>query len=402
MNLDNFTLNEGEQVALKDASPEYLLRDNDGYRAARIRASAQKRSNVAAFADWYGNVLEGRISAGRVRDVLSGERRITEALTRADLPLYFGDTLQRLLLADFAIRPRQWEQYVLVDDTIPDFRDVKRKALDGVDAPLDVVAAQTEYGEAQVTEAETTYRVFKRGRIVPVEWEALINDDLGGLKRMPARLSRAVLRTETKFVAELLADSTGPHGSFYTAGNNNIVTSNPTLSIAGLQTAMNVMDAQTDPGGEPISIGSVILVIPPALKVIGMNLASMIALRLTGTAVGASTDQEVLTTNWITGNLKIAVNEYLPVVSTTNGDTSWYLFADPNEGRAAIEVGFLRGFRAPQLLMKAANQVSLGGGDLDPLQGDFETDTARWKVRHILGGVQLEPRATVASDGTGS
>ena len=373
----------------------------EGFTQIRGRNSDLYRRKLHAFTTWYGQLMEGGLRRGQVEDVLSGERQIHEALTRSDLPLYFGDVLQRQMLAEFAVRPNELGSYVDFDE-VPDFRNVNRHAVDGLDTPLDIVDAQSEYPEASVSESRIQYRVQKRGRIFRTAWEALVNDDLSALRRVPRKLARAAARTETKVATELFADANGPHASFYTVGNSNVITSNPVLSTAGVQTGLQIMDQQTDPQGEPISVVAVTLVIPPALRVAARNMAS--TLTIDNSVVGGVTGQTLRTTNWLVDSLTIVINDQLPKVSSTaNGNTSWYLFANPSEGRPAVQLGFLRGFRNPQMFMKASNQVPVGGGgETDPMGGDFETDTVSHKVRHIIGGTRVAHQMTAASNGSGS
>jgi hypothetical protein len=95
-------------------------------------------------------------------------------------------------------------------------------------------------------------------------------------------------------------------------------------------------------------------------------------------------------------NITLQVNPYLPIIDTSgNADTTWYLFATLSNG-AAVKVNFLQGHEAPELCMKAPNKVMLGGGSANPLEGDFESDAVMWRVRHILGGKQIDPRMSAA------
>jgi hypothetical protein len=99
---------------------------------------------------------------------------------------------------------------------------------------------------------------------------------------------------------------------------------------------------------------------------------------------------------------ELIINPWLPIVSTTNGNTSWYLFADPGVGRPAVEVGFLRGNESPALFVKSPDAVRVGGGSVSPEEGDFDTDGINYRVRHVFGGVLMEPKAAFASNGTNS
>jgi hypothetical protein len=214
-------------------------------------------------------------------------------------------------------------------------------------------------------------------------------------------------------------DTNGPHASFYTSGNKNIVNTansggssgnNPPLTIAALQDAFTVLSKQTDADGNPIVINAVRLVVPPALKVPAMNILSSLQLWVTAPSAGGggplttttTGGQQLVTSNWMTNVVELDVNPFIPVVAGTNGNTSWFLFADANVGRPALEVGFLRGHDAPEMFMKEPDAIRIGGGAVGPTDGDFNTDSIVYKIRHVLGGTRLDPKMTVASNGSGS
>jgi hypothetical protein len=55
-------------------------------------------------------------------------------------------------------------------------------------------------------------------------------------------------------------------------------------------------------------------------------------------------------------------------------------------------MNFLAGHESPEVVMKSPNKITLGGGLNNPTEGDFESDSMQWRVRHILGGTQVDPR----------
>lgn len=350
-----------------------------------------------------------RETARFMADIYSGKRplhQLKEALTTADFPLLFGDVIDRQLLANYREIPATYRQYCK-RGTVADFRTVKRFAINGAESRLSVVAQQEEYPETKLTDAVFSYAVQKYGKAIPFSWEAMINDDLDALKDIPARFGRSARRTEEFFATNLFVDSNGPLAAFFSTANKNRIhtengaaSNNPPLSIAALQDAMTVLAAQVDADGEPISIDSVVLVVPPALSVVAQNILNATELWLTG--VGGTAVQQVHTNNWMKGQVVGATNYYIPKIATTNGGTSWFLFADPSDSRPAIEVGFLRGHEDPEVFMKDPNSIRLGGGAATPMDGDFDTDSIRYKVRHVMGGTLIDPKAAVASNGSGS
>jgi len=337
-------------------------------------------------------------AAELVADVYSGRkatRVLQEAMSTADFPLLFGDILDRQLLGVYEEWPTIWPM-VARRETARDFRTVSRFATDGAEAVLPEVPQGSEYPEAAMSETRYQYAVKKYGRRVPFFWEVFINDDLDGLRSTPERIAKAARMSEEKFVTDLYANATGPDATFFAAGNNNIVTGNPALSVAGLQTAFGVLWAQVDKDGNPIFTGTVRLVVPPGLAVTARNIINATEIRVAAGSGSATTDQ-LITKNWVAGEVQLVVNPWLPVVETSNRN-SWYLFADPGVGRPAVAVGFLRGNEAPALFVKSSNAMRIGGGGLTGAEdGDFDTDGIAYKVRHCFGGVLMEPRAAVAS-----
>ena len=57
-------------------------------------------------------------------------------------------------------------------------------------------------------------------------------------------------------------------------------------------------------------------------------------------------------------------------------------------------MNFLRGHESPEICQKMSDKISLGGAPISPLEGDFDSDTIKWRVRHVFGGTQTDPRFT--------
>jgi hypothetical protein len=364
-------------------------------------------------------------------EAMKGARRINEALGISDFPQLFGDVIDRAVLSNYKETEYTWNMVAKLS-TVNDFRQVKRFRVDhgtgfDVDGSGNIipVAIGQQYPEDKLTDDQYTYSIQKYGKRMPFFWETFVNDDLNALKDTPARFGRAFRRMEEYFVTKLFANNT----SFFVAGNSNIVVpitgtpytaTNPALSITALAHAMTIMALQRDPDGMPIDISAVTLVVPPALKVTAMNILNadyFFANDQGGTALGTGTSafsaQRLNVANWARNIVKLAVNSMLPVVDTTHGQTGWYLFADPN-GRPALEFGKLRGHMEPELFMKLPNSVVIGEGamgpgvgvvpgttNMNPMEGDFDTDAVNYKGRHVFGGTTIDPLMAVYSNGTG-
>lgn len=344
---------------------------------------------------------------------LEGDRRATfqfqEAMSRSDFTYLFGDVIDRQLLAAYQTQPVQWPTYAK-RGRVRDFRTVKRFTLDGGEAVLNKVKELAPYKNRAVTDGAYSYAVEKYGDQIAVSWETMVNDDLDALSDLPTRLGKAARRTEERFSAALFSGSSGPNSTFFSTGNKNVinttvigstVTPNPALSIVGLQQAMQVMDQQVDADGGPIYVEGVTLVVPPALKVVANNIINATEIvAASGGGDGTGNDQ-LRVKNWMQNGVNVVVNPWLPLINTTSGNTAWYLFANPNVGRPAMEIGFLMGHETPELWVKSPNASRVGGGLVSPEEGDFEHDAIQYRVRMVLGGTLMDVKSGVASTGLG-
>lgn len=394
-----------ESFRAQDAHIERLYTRQDGVGVRGAVARRRSPRYLAQLAEAAALVEKAMVSR---RAALMFQ----EAMSTDDFPLLFGDILDRQLLANYQETPQTFRQWCRIG-TVPDFRAVKRFTIDGGQGLLDEVAQSAPYPEVALSEGKYEYSVKKYGRRMPFTWEAMINDDMGALRDVPARFGRAARRSEEYFATGLVADANGPHASLYTAGNKNqiivangAVNANPVLGAAGLQDAWTVLASQLDADGQPILIDMAVLMVPPALEVTANNLLKADTLSIgivgQGAVSAALPEQRLLVSNWMRSRVTLVVNPYLPIISTTNGNTSWYLFASPSVGRPAVEIGFLRGHETPEMFLATPNAQRIGGGGEDPLNGNFENDSIDYKVRHVFGGVRMDPKSTVASNGSGS
>ena len=394
-----------ESIKAEEASIHKLFGgEGVNVRQASRRGSPEYMRSLSEAADLVAGVYAGR----------KPMHYLQEALTTSDFPLLFADILDRSLLAAYQTAPKVWPNYVL-QKSVRDFRSVKIFPYPyGGSGVLPIVPIDNPYPEDKISDTTPfTFAVQKYGRRIPFAWETIVNDDLDALKDIPARFGRACAATEDKFVTQLYCVTGGIDPTFWTDAHKNRMTvacgatnPNPVLSIAGLQDAYKVLALQTDPDGNPIVINTVTLVVPPALAITAQNIVQAFELWLMGAdaLTGATANQNLHTLNWMKNKVRVVVNPWIPVISTTGtfGNTMWFLFADPSTDGAALVLGKLRGYEEPQIFMKAPNTQMIGGGQGAIMDGDFDTDAIQYKVRHILGGATLDWRLAIESTGQAS
>lgn len=243
--------------------------------------------------------------------------------------------------------------------------------------------------------------VLKYGHQFDISWEAIINDDLGALKDTPERFARAAVRTEHRLVTNRYANdydavSHANAGCLYSDGGvapDQVNATDALLTIANLEAGLEAMAGFHDANSEPIMNSAKYLVVPPALKMTAMQILTS-ANKMWTAAAGAAIAYP--TTNVVSQmGLTLIVDHYLPRMDTSDGNTAWYLFADPKD-IAALEFAHLRGHERPEICMKASDKVTIGGGAIGPMAGDFATDNIFYRVRLVCGVTRLDWRATYA------
>jgi hypothetical protein len=332
------------------------------------------------------------------------EFMLREALTTSDFPYLFGDVLDRQVLAAYKAVDPVWKQFVKLGTVPRIYPQVGgyRFAMTGGDQYLAEVAEKGEYLASERNEARYAIYVKKYGRQFDISWEAMINDDLGALKDTPERFARAAVRTEHRlvtgtYVADAIADSTHALGFLYdddVAGEVNL--GQLPLTIGNLETCVERMAAFVDANGEPIMNRAKYLVVGPGLEFTARQI-------LTSTTKMWLADSDDVTppaaypmTNVIAQyGLTLVIDPYIPVFAT-GSTNSWFLFANPAD-IAALECDYLTGHERPEICMKASDKVSIGGGELGAMTGDFATDNIFYRVRDVFGCNKLDWRATYAN-----
>jgi hypothetical protein len=332
---------------------------------------------------------------------------LKEAESTTDFPVLFGTVLERSLLGKYRIANPDWRTYIKTG-TQNDFRKANLMKTYGLQGNMAEVRERGEYKEQAMGDGKFDCIVKKYGKAFGLSWETMINDDLGAFSDVADRLSNAALRTEYFQATSLIAQTSGPNTTLFGSGlrirlTAPSITNKGTLSLNGASGADNVgttitnMRKQYDEDGEPIMITRFHMVIPPDLELQAMKVLSSAAL----IAVGVGASAAAQTSENIIAKLPITVhvNPYLPLIDTTHGTTTWYMFADLADG-AAAQMNFLRGHESPEIVQKMSDKLTLGGAAVSPLEGDFDSDSMIWRVRHILGGTQLDPRMCYAQAAT--
>jgi hypothetical protein len=360
-----------------------------------------------------------------------GQYALREVMSVTDYQALFVDVIDRIYYGYFNAYPIPNMGLVKQHD-LRDFRTVSRFLLDGLVTPF---VAEDAAGPAPqqslsgpvpqdgasfptTNTAPIQYQPTLYQARASVNWRAMVNDDLGIFKDIANRLAIVANRGIHQFITKFFFSSTGLNANLFKAGFTNLITTtygaasnNPPLSQQGLQDAFKVLAAMLDSSGQPILMsGKPMLVYGPSLKAVAENLksSSRAFVSVEGgnqNAQGFPT-QFVEAANWAMQNMELVMDPYMPIVmSAASGNikyTAWCIVMDPEaQNRPAVEVGFLNGFKTPQLFRRQPNTMRMGGG-VDETMGNFDTLDNDTKIVSVFGGAIIDGRSCVGSTGAGS
>ncbi|KKK57673.1 hypothetical protein LCGC14_3052110, partial [marine sediment metagenome] len=292
------------------------------------------------------------------------QRLYKEAATTSDFPLLFSNVLERQMVA--AYKAAEPDVFAYIGQGIQnDFRSKDWLSAHGGEGALPKVLEHGEYKGIKISEGKVTSVLEKFGRAYPYSWETLLNDNLGALAPA-AKVARAARRTVWREATNLIAETAGPHAGLYGApvthpldGKSITNLGSRALTVDTFGLAVQDMADQVDFDGEPIIIENLHLVVPPAGRTKAFEVLESETIVAAGTAgsvtIRGSRNPAKLF------NVKLHVNPYLPIINTTNGVSTWLLFADPGTDGPAAVLNFLRGRVTPEVVFKSSDKVAAGG-----------------------------------------
>ena len=293
-------------------------------------------------------------------------QRITEAdTTTATFTYLLGTSMNKRLLRDYQTWAAEWMQFCTIVP-IRDFKQQTRVRM-GAFGSLPIVPEDSAYTSVTLQDSAATYVPQKRGNLVTVSRETIVNDDLNAIRTIPTKLAAAAAYTLAEFVyAFLSGNPTIYDGSaLFTSGapHNNLGAS--ALSTSAMQSGVTAMREQTNFAGKRVGLRPKFLVVPPELE-----FSAMVMTKSAGVPGSPNND------------INPMLGYVTPIVSPQLTNTSqWFMAADP-QVVDTIEIGFVGGQVNPVLLIQD-----------QPLYGlNFSQDIVSYKCRHEYGGCVVDYR----------
>lgn len=315
--------------------------------------------------DWENSVL-GSDRGSVIREANEVKTTVlNDALTNA---------LNKALVRDYRGQPKWWDPIVNKAST----RDVKQqtRVLLNDFSSLSTVAEFGAYTNLAWGDTQEAYTPTKKGNTVAVTLEAIINDDLRAVTRIPSKLAVAAAITINESISNLFTQSSGAgptldsdnHRVFDATNHGN--RGNTALSSTSVQAGSIAMMKQANSAGKRLGIRPAFLLVPP-------DLAYSAQVLLQTASVPGSANNDV---NVLRGTMQ-------PVVVPNWTDTNnWYMLAGPDQIES-IEVGFLGGREEPEMFVQDQPQ----NGQV------FTNDAITWKIRWFYGQAWLDYRGAYAS-----
>lgn len=353
--------------------------------------------------------------------------QLKEALSTSDMPELFRVMTQYALLGQYEQIQPQWREFS-TPWQVSDFRPQRfmrwesdmsqmvnaNGGFERHSLALPRIPELTEYPTFSLEAEEELFGINKYGGRYAFSFEAFLNDEYQVIQTLPGEMANSARDTEDVLTTGVLATADGPNPAFFNTGwdfgprapQGNVFPDNPPLTMDTLQEAVNLVAQRTlGNGTRPVRVRSFVLVVPPSLELTANTILAQANI-VRRVPDGSGGELETTMANPLRGRVRVVVNEWLPILDTSeNSATTWYLLPDgagsAGNRRPAIITTFMSGREAPELRISGDTGRYIGGGEVPGTEGSFLNDDVQYRVRHITGAAGVDPSGTLVSDGSG-
>ncbi|GGD45770.1 ClpP-like prohead protease/major capsid protein fusion protein [Pseudoxanthomonas indica] len=326
-------------------------------------ADEARQGNPAARSSLISLAEDSLIRAGintrsMTRDQIAAQ--VLAAQTTSDFPILLENTLHKMLLAAYRTQPFTWRRFCATG-TLSDYRPHNRYHM-GSFSDLKPVNEAGEYENGVLSDgAKETIQGKRRGRILQITPEVLVNDDLGAFTTPTQALGQAAGRTIEKDVYALFALNSG-NGPTMSDGNPLFHASHGNIAGTGGAPTISLIDAGRQQMAQQMDVGgNDYLDIVPDLFLGPLSLGST-AREINAQEYNDESQKHQRKPNVVRGIFSDVID------SVRLSGTAWYMLAAPGI-EPVFEVAFLDGVQEPTLEQEK----------------NFRTDGLSWKVVHRYG-----------------
>jgi hypothetical protein len=300
------------------------------------------------------------------------ERSGGGALSTSDFPILLGNTVNRVLRAEYELQERTFTPFSR-QSTAKDFRPKTLTQISEGD-DIDLIPESGEYGNAKFTDAGVSYSVKKYGKIIPITWETIIQDDLSFLDRMPAKIAEMCARKQNDIVWALILGNPvmgDTYNLFDATHHGNVAATPGAITVDNMGLLRKLMRKQKGLAGKThLNIAPKYLVVGPDNEQLAMQYTS---LNFVPTTAGGQN----IWANTVTPIIEPRFDDY------ANASDDWFFIADPRR-IDTIEYAFLEGEQ------DVFTEQRVG----------FEVDGIQIKARMVFGAQVVDYRGFAKNAGS--
>lgn len=334
--------------------------------------------NLASLAREF-MVRMGQTVRGRDAMSIVGESfRIAGAHSSSDFPSILADVANKSMAKGYTLAPHTWREWASVG-SVSDFKKSNMITLSEF-SDLELKPEGAEYKHGTAKDKREQIGVDTYGKMFSITREAIINDDLAALSRIPSAMGQAGARAVNALAYQvltanpvLLEDSK----TVFHADHNNIGTAG-VISETTLDQLRRLMSSQSGllkskgmtkskASTQILDIPGKYLIVPKALELAANKMM----------VKDYATDDRS-NPNLMKGAFQVIASAYLDAVSAT----AYYLLADQNQ-YDTVTVAFLNGNQSPYLESK----------------NGWNVDGVEYKVRIDVGAAWGDFRAAAYNAG---
>jgi hypothetical protein len=331
------------QIAVTRDSGDTLLRGIAAGLEARVRPGTLKGDEAELGREFRSySLLEMTRQYLESRGVNTRGMSKTELVQRgfhstSDFPLLFSNLAGKTLDAAYMEEPHTWRP-IARQQNLPDFKNANDLIVAGSLTP-EALLEGGEYKAGTLVEGQHTWKLATYAKKITLTRQAIINDDLSAMERVPEMLGRGFRRLESNIVWALItgnAVTSVDNVALFNAAHSNVAGSTLTINVAGMNTARKAMRKQTDLAGNTINLMPKYLMVPTDLESIALQF-----LFPTGFAPTARSGDNGPVVNAQTAGMELIVEPRL------DGEADvFYLAASPGSVEGIV-YGYLAGEEGP-------------------------------------------------------
>ena len=296
---------------------------------------------------------------------VNGTRAVSAYLVTDDFVSVLLNLARASLTQGYTVAPRTFTSWCRAT-TLQDFRQTWRIAL-GAGPLLQQVPEHAEYTRAPLPSRAEPIQLATWGKIIAFTRQAMVNDDLGTLARIPQLFGNSAATMEGDVVYGVLTGNPimSDGNALFSASHKNVGTA-AAITIASLSEARQLLRTQTSPEGAPLNLEPRFLICGPKKEVEALQLTASVVVPTTlGTAI------------------PVALKSVEVVVDARITDLSWYIAASP-------------------LACDTLEYARLAGTDEGPTleaRDGFDVDGVEFKCREEFACAAIDWRGLVRNQG---